>query len=162
MFNLVNRFRDPFPHIFLFLCVMIIAKVNQDIGRHSSPGPDGLAACVNTSKMLCSTFMDMYTEVARGEVHDSIAAMQEFCSQQLGDEIGCGPDCSRNKGFWSSMEHPWLLLTSCICTTLLDLLVYSITKERRALRAKRDEEWIMIKVAKVVNVGHRDPFRTKN
>ena len=122
-----------------------IVKVNQDIARHiptcaDGPAPMDKAAFVNTSETL-STFMEMYAELGSGEIHASFEAMQKLCSEKFDDGVKGGPDCSWDKGFWTLVEHPWLLLTNSIRTALVGQLITSRNKKHRALRAGRDEEW---------------------
>ena len=119
--------------------MLAIVKVNQDIGRHiptctDGPAPMDKAAFVNTSKTLCSTFMEMYAELGSGEIHASFAALQKICSEKFDDGVKGGSDCSWDKVLWTLMEHPWLLLTNSICTALVAQLITSRTKKRRAPR----------------------------
>lgn len=138
--------------------MLVIVKVNQDIGRYIPTCGDGPAAMdkaafVSTSETLCSTFMEMYAELGSGEIHASFAAMQKLCSEKSDDGVKGGSDCSWDKGLWTLMEHPWLLLTNSICTALIGQLITSRTKRRRALRAGGDEEWTLINLADTVNFG---------
>lgn len=60
--------------------------------------------------------------------------------EEPGGRVRGKPDRSWCNGFRSLMDHPWLLLTNIICTTLPNPLVSSLTKKGRAPMAERDEE----------------------
>lgn len=164
MLNLGNRFWDLFPHILVSIYILAIIKVNQDMGRHMTTCSDGLgmdkAAFVNTSKTLCSTFMEMSAELGSGETHASFAAMQKLCSETFDNGVKGGSDCTWDKGLWTLLEHPWLLLTNFICFALIGQVITSRTMKRCALRVGRDEKWTLINLANTVNFGRGYSLRT--
>lgn len=135
---------------------MTTTSATFELGRHSCPGADEVAAFFKAFKTLCPTAMEMCSELARGEIQGSNPATQKSCSRQLGDGVGDRPDSTSNgKGFRSLMKHPRLFLTQQISTTLLANLAYRIFKERRALRAEKHGGWKLIKSTKEQVESHK-------
>lgn len=132
MLKLRNCFWDLFLCILLYLCVAIIAKVNLSVGRYSRPCADEFC------KTLCPAVSEMCAELARGGFQGLSAPLIDHCSHQLDDGVGARASVTkRDEGFWSSIEHPWLLLTGFLCTVLLIQLILGIVKKRDALKAEK-------------------------
>ena len=147
-----------------YLCVVTIAIVNLELGRYGSLGADNF---VDTSRILCPTVTEMCAGLTRGEIYGSIATIQKFCSQYHGDGVGLRLNSANDSNcFWTLLEHPWLLLTLCICTAVLTHLVSGIIRERRALRAERNGGWEFLRLTQervknhiLVNLERLDPCR---
>lgn len=84
----------------------------------------------------------MCADLARGEIHGSTAAMQNHCSQHVGDGAGAehrSRNVTRASGAQSNiLGWSW---TGSICTVLFFQLILDIFKERGALRVERNGGW---------------------
>lgn len=88
----------------------------------------------------------MCAELARGGFQGLSAPLIDHYSHQLDDGVGARALVTkRDEGFWSSIEHPWLLLTGFLCTVLLIQLILGIVKERDALKAEKNGRWESIR-----------------